>query len=1169
MDKGLTVITGPNGSGKSNILDSVRFVLGESSPRELRASKFSEALFDGAQGLEKPERATVSIQFENSDRQIPVDTNPVTISREVDRTGQSIYRLNGKKVSRNQLLDVLNMARISASGFNMVPQNTITRLADITPEERRRMIEDLVGIADYEAKKTEAQIQLQQADLNLKIAGARIEEVQNRVQSLERERNDALRYNFMQTELKKSQAIQLSLKMKSLQSDLDELNRNIALRKDKIEELKKAREQFESRRDQLESERREFDEEVSAKGGEQLFMAQRTMGELSSQITALKNEIESGGISLRALIKMREGRSEQINSIKVDIDEKTKRIKVLHKERDDLLPEYEKGRSSLEEMSKKEAELKQSLSNKEGKGEESQEEINDINQRLVKINSSLKGSATRYKILEENLNNLELRRSEFEEAFKDLKIHLQEIGALRDKEDDSLKEASDSIAQKSLSKETTRQELLEADRIASRARASMTEFHAQKEFVDNIASEEKALKEIEDMGEAGAIPDIYGRLRKFVKSKKGYESVVDAAAGGWMNSVIVKDLETAAKCIESLKRIKIGQIKLIPLQDLSKNPEIVEPPVMEGILGKVLDFIDFPEKYSPAVKFIFGDTLIAQNQRAALIASKLGYRTVVLSGDIYELGGGLVSGYYRTPVDVLSLIPSDVSLTNLDDTVNVLQSLLERRRNETESLAGEVEKLGQDQIRREALLEALDREISTLRESISRTARNVSIANKRVKKFRRSIEKEKSDEADIKKKKAEFDKRLAQLLEEQRRLALGVKRSFISKLESQKSIHLSEVSSFQERLSRIDSELNILENSLQITYRPELERAQIEIRSLEKQIMSLQSRIEEATSSMKTAEQRLPDLKKEQERLTAILSSVRKEKDRFEEELAEIDGRLRSTNTTYEPLSNTYHQLELDLQGKVAKMRFMEEQLMSLGYQRPLEVEPEVANTIDMILNLVRFELEKLGSVNQLAIRQYVEQIGNYKQLSIRINELEREKRSILDFVEEIERKKKNAFMDAYLKISESFQSFFTLITGGGNAWLQLQNSEDPFSGGLDVFAQFTGKAPRLISGASGGEKSVVAVSFIFALHSFKPMPFYFFDEIDASLDPINAERLANLLKDRSAMSQFVVITLKDVVVARAERLFGVFIQSGHSHIASINLPSAVEKEIVGGYTGT
>ena len=165
--------------------------------------------------------------------------------------------------------------------------------------------------------------------------------------------------------------------------------------------------------------------------------------------------------------------------------------------------------------------------------------------------------------------------------------------------------------------------------------------------------------------------------------------------------------------------------------------------------------------------------------------------------------------------------------------------------------------------------------------------------------------------------------------------------------------------------------------------------------------------------------------------------------------------------------------------------------------------------------------------------------IGNYKQLSTRINELEREKRSILDFIEEIEKKKKSAFMESYKNINDNFQKFFSQITGGGTAWLQLQNNDEPFSGGLDIIAQFPGKAPRLISGASGGEKSVAAVSFIFALHTFRPVPFYLFDEIDASLDPINAERLADLLKERSAMSQFIVITLKDVVVARAEKLFG------------------------------
>jgi len=202
--------------------------------------------------------------------------------------------------------------------------------------------------------------------------------------------------------------------------------------------------------------------------------------------------------------------------------------------------------------------------------------------------------------------------------------------------------------------------------------------------------------------------------------------------------------------------------------------------------------------------------------------------------------------------------------------------------------------------------------------------------------------------------------------------------------------------------------------------------------------------------------------------------------------------------------------------------------------------------------------LERLGSVNQLAMAQYEEQKDNYKQLSIRQNDLEKEKGSIIRFMEEIERKKRETFMNAFRNINKNFTKFFSKLTGGGEGYLSLKNINDPFASGVDIFAQFPGKASRLIAGTSGGERSVTAVSFIFAVQSLFPASFYIFDEIDAHLDPYNAERVADLLKEQSSNVQLIVFTLRDVVMDRADRLFGMYIQDGLSRIVSTKIVEAI-----------
>jgi len=201
--------------------------------------------------------------------------------------------------------------------------------------------------------------------------------------------------------------------------------------------------------------------------------------------------------------------------------------------------------------------------------------------------------------------------------------------------------------------------------------------------------------------------------------------------------------------------------------------------------------------------------------------------------------------------------------------------------------------------------------------------------------------------------------------------------------------------------------------------------------------------------------------------------------------------------------------------------------------------------------------LERLGAVNQLALAHYAEQIARYKELSIRMNELEKEKQSIIAFMEEIERKKRQVFMEAFSKINGNFSKYFLKLTDSGEASLQLENPEEPFTGGIDMIVQFPGKPPILISGASSGERSVAAVAFLFAIQDFMPAAFYLLDEVDAHLDAFHVAKLSDLLVEESAKSQFVIITLKPEIANKAQRVYGVYEHKGVSHIVAATFKEA------------
>ena len=245
------------------------------------------------------------------------------------------------------------------------------------------------------------------------------------------------------------------------------------------------------------------------------------------------------------------------------------------------------------------------------------------------------------------------------------------------------------------------------------------------------------------------------------------------------------------------------------------------------------------------------------------------------------------------------------------------------------------------------------------------------------------------------------------------------------------------------------------------------------------------------------------------------------------------------------------NQLQLKIQTSLLQLEQYQNQLRQFGYEQPLAVTPKQVEEAETSIRMIQFELERIGAVNQLALSHYAEQISRYKELSLRMNELEREKQVILKFMDEVERKKRNVFIEAFEKINRNLQKYFLKLTGGGSATLKLEKPDEPFSGGVDMLVQFPRKPPIVVSGASGGERSVAAVAFIFALQEFTPASFYVLDEIDAHLDAFHVSKLADLLLEESEKPQFIAITLKSEIVNKAQKVYGVYERNGVSNVIS------------------
>ena len=1155
LDRGFTAITGPNGSGKTNIVDAVLFALGELSTRRLRAESAAKLIFHGSEkaGLERAKKAKVVIQFDNTDGRIPVDTATVTISREVHRNGQSVYRLNGRRISRTYILEVLSMAGISSTSQNIILQGTITRLTEISSFDRRRIIEDLVGIAQYDSEKADAEEKLRAADVSIRTAMGRIDEVQKRVDALERERNELLKYAFIENEIKKFEAVKLSHDIAQIQKKTKETSSQADKVKKRVEKLRRLREQLKFNRREIEGEWRKLSSEMVEEGGSQVLKVQIKIGELKSTITELTTKISSGTASLEGLRRVRENNLQQYQSIKKEIHENRLKIRRSRRKYEGTSNEITEKQAEHDTFAEEAAQLWEKIGENSRRIHEIEHRLDEHYKRLTYLRSENARSREAIKIRRRRLKSLASPKESLVATLSDLEKSLVELRKVQKEQNTRLKNLERMLERRIAQKEAVETEITEAGKIAESAREAVVEFATQRELAATVAAEEKALRSIEELGDLGVIPDVYGRLRNLIKVNKTYKQAIEAAASGWLDALVVKNFDSAFTCTETLRKMKLGRIKIIPTEAVL-NPKSLEIPEKEGVNGAASFFIKCAKQYEPAVHFVFGDTLIASNDKTALTLSSEGYRTVTVNGDLYEVGGALESGYYRAPIDFSTIIPSEVAIKSLDEAVGALQQHLSRRNSDITSFEEDIDKTRVEIARLSEAITTLDREIARVKRSVKRSRANIKRVDNRITRFEKEIENEKAQMWVHRAERSSIQKEMRKLQTELAKLRQKADPAHIQEMEIKREKLAEGIIGLRQKLGTVQTEISTLQSQFDNVLRVGYKNAKIQFSKVEQQLRKVEKEVGAALQERESLKQELAELEKTRIELSKTVLSAREETKKFTAQIDDIDKELRKLDSEYEPADRLLNQLQLKIQTSLLQLEQHQKELRQFGYEEPLDVTLEQVEEAETSIEMMQFELERIGAVNQLALSHYAEQISRYKELSLRLNELEREKQAIVQFMDEVERKKRKVFMEAFEKINLDLQKYFSKVTGGGNATLKLENMEDPFSGGIDMLVQFPDKPSIVVSGASGGERSVAAVSFIFALKEFTPATFYVLDEIDAHLDAFHVSKLADLLLEESGKTQFIVVTLKPEMVNKAQKVYGVYGRNGVSSVISANL---------------
>ncbi len=1165
FESGFSVITGPNGSGKSNIADAIMFAMGENSPKQLRAGtgKLTGLIYDPKKeelsaGGGRPNSCRVTLQFDNSDRRIPVDSDLVAVTRELKDDGENMYYLNGKKTTRGGLTEILDLAGLSPGGLNIVPQGAATRVADLTPEEKRRVIEDVVGIAKFDEKKAEAQRQLSQADQRLEVAMARIGEMKSTLESYDTQRNDLIRYDLLESQVNYLTAVQTSRRISDLREKLSSLRAQEQEMNSKIAGLSARFADYENRIAQVESEKTRFIADVIQGGGASHVELQFQLAELKNELDSLEGDFKTAQSNVAELEGETVPQLKQVVSTKQkEVNASNSNVRQLEAEIAKLDARHVELATRLKEFFNAGEVLRDTIDRNARQSARIQVRLAEIAQKLNAAELSINATTANLGAEKKRLDELKLRVDGYSEVLGKLEGNTKSLFELYE---GSTKELS-AIDSDLTGVDKTRQRLMDsidgASRILSKASAEVSREEAFRKMSESLAGERSGQAKLQEFCESGGVPGYVGRLGQLIKYPPAYSRAVSAVMGRWTGAFVVQDLHSLTQLIKAAKSLKAKTFSVIPLSEV-ENCKAVDLEESAGVIGILSSVIKSEVEFAGLVNFLAGDSVLVDTEAVGYMLASEGVRAVTVSGETFEPGGkAFTFGYQEVLMNLMEGLENLEGIAEIEDAVGALKGAIDRRRSQLNSLDSDSRSLMKERVKRIVSATSFKAEAATIARMASRYRsifRNMSGEYQRQAKVVERLEEKLKGTTEQRNALTKGAASLQQRLSET--AALGLE-GMLAELDGTKQSLSSEIDSLRYRLSDaglvLSREKANLENVL--------------MRALEENQLDLGNALEDLTSNkqfVKDAPRRIRELAEQKSSLEQEIQKILESSKKSQPVLDEFDVKTRRLKEERDSISRSVGSSQRDLYGITNQASSAQERveealgsLRMLGYAQELEV----FETSDSLLTQVQAEYQQLASsVNRGADKQYTEMYLNYKSLSVRHNELEKERRSIIGFIDSVDGEKRKVFLAAFERVRSEFGAIFEKLTGG-EAFLELENPDEVFTGGVSVMASFNNRVSESLE-LSGGQRAVTGVSFILAMQAVQSHPFYMFDEIDAALDAMNSGSLARFFKERSSSAQIITITLRDMFVAESDVTYGVYSAGGISRVVHYK---PAEVQVAGG----
>ena len=1155
---GITGIVGPNGSGKSNVADAVRWVLGEQRIKQLRGASMQDVIFSGTETRKPLSYAYVAITLDNSDHQLAIDYDEVTVARRIYRSGESEYLINGTPCRLKDVNELFYDTGIGKEGYSIIGQGQIDKILSGKPEERRELFDEAAGIVKFKRRKAAAQTKLENEKQNLVRVNDILSELEKQVGPLEKQSEVAKVYLRKKEELKSLDINVFLLENKRLREQLASAEEKYNLASTELGETGEKYEGIKEEYERIQQEIESLDVAIEA-AREQLTDTGLMRGKLEGEINVLKEQINSA-----------HGSENHLNNRKAALEEE---IAGKEQEKQDILTDKKDTDTQVQEIAEAAAKAKADLEAIQNKITELNNNIEagkntiigELNQR-----ATIKSKMGRFDTMMEQINirkaelNSRLLRAKSDEAAREETV--KKLEETFETVTEELRQMTEQEAASELELGNIRENLTGLD---AKLRETQNRFHQEQsklEALTNITerydgyggSVKKVMEQKEkEKGIIGVVADI-------IQVEAKYETAIETALGGNIQNIVTDNEETAKHMIGFLKQNRLGRATFLPLTSITKPQEFKNPEALKekGVIGMADELVGTEEEYRNVAKAMLGRIVVVDNvDNAVKIARKFDYgiRMVTLEGELLVPGGAISGGAFKNNSNLLG---RRREMDELEKKVKKLSEDIKTYNQKIEDTKSKRNKLRMD-------LEALKTEMQ--RKSIEQnTARlNISQARERMEEEAESAQSLKLEEQEIETRIFEIrsgkesitqelvaSEELEKTTQEQ---ILGFQKELEScRLEeSEASAHAGEwevkvekmrqaLDYKQANVDRIGGELERAQAELNEILEALTENAQ-EVERKKNNILEIEKTIAASHENQDASRKKLDeDIVKKEE-----LSAKQKDFFRSREEMSE---RMNALDKEVYRLGEQKKKLEDGIEGQINYM--WDEYEITLSDAAGLRNEemndlPAMKREISGLKD----EIRKLGNVNVNAIEDYKNLMERYTFMKTQHDDLVEAEKTLEGIIEELDTAMRKQFTEKFAEISREFDKVFKELFGGGKGTLELMEDEDILEAGIRIIAQPPGKKLQNMMQLSGGEKALSAISLLFAIQNLKPSPFCLLDEIEAALDDSNVGRFAKYLHKLTKNTQFIVITHRRGTMEQVDRLYGITMQEkGISTLVSVNL---------------